>query len=68
MQKIHAANFLNIFHTRFLIIYLKALKSSSEVGNALHAIEQWSQNGNLVFNAKKTKSVLFSICKMSQHH
>lgn len=40
MQKIHAPNFLNIFHTRFLIIYLKALKSSSEVGNALHAIEQ----------------------------
>ena len=46
----------------------KAVKYSSKVGNALHAMEQWPQNANLVFNAKKTKSMLFSICKMLQHH
>ena len=43
-------------------------KSSSELGNELKLLEQWSKNTNLVFNCKKTKSMLFSTRKMSQHH
>ena len=35
-------------------------KSSSESENELKLLEQWSKNANLVFNCKKTKSVLFS--------
>ena len=41
---------------------------SSELENELKLLEQWSKNTNLVFNCKKTKSMLFSTCKMSQHH
>ena len=31
-------------------------------------LEQWLKNINLVFNCKKTKSLLFSTRKMSQQH
>ena len=40
---------------------------SSELENELKLLEQWSKNTNLVFNCKKTKSMLFSTRKMSQH-
>ena len=43
-------------------------KCSSELENELKLLEQWSKNTNLVFNCKKTKSMLFSTRKMSQHH
>ena len=43
-------------------------KCSSELENELKLLEQWSKNTNLVFNCQKTKSMLFSTCKMSQHH
>ena len=35
-------------------------KCSSELENELKLLEQWSKNTNLVFNCKKTKSMLFS--------
>ena len=43
-------------------------KCFSELENELKLLEQWSKNTNLVFNCKKTKSMLFSTRKMSQHH
>ena len=43
-------------------------KCSSEVENRLKLLEQWSKNTNLVFSCKKTKAMLFSSCKMSQHY
>ena len=43
-------------------------KCSSELENELKLLEQWSKNTNLVFNCKKTKSMLFSTRKISQHH
>ena len=43
-------------------------KCSSELENELKLLEQWSKNTNLVFNYKKTKSMLFSTRKMSQRH
>ena len=43
-------------------------KCSSELENELKLLEQWSKNTNLVFNCKKTKSMLFSTRKVSQHH
>ena len=43
-------------------------KCSSELENELKLLEQWSKNTNLGFNCKKTKSILFSRRKMSQHH
>ena len=43
-------------------------KCSSELENELKLLEQWSKNTNLVFNCKKTKSLLFSTCRMSHHH
>ena len=43
-------------------------KCSNELENELKLLEQWSKNTNLVFNCKKTKSMLFSTRKMSQHH
>ena len=46
----------------------KVRKCSSELENELKLLEQWSKNTNLVFNCKKTKSMLFSTRKMSQHH
>ena len=46
----------------------KVTKCSSELENELKLLEQWSKNTNLVFNCKKTKSMLFSTRKMSQHH
>ena len=47
---------------------LEVTTYSSELENELKPLEQWSKNTNLVFNCKKTKSILFSACKMSQHH
>ena len=46
----------------------KVRKCSSELENELKLLEQWSKNTNLVFNCKKTKSMLFSTRKVSQHH
>ena len=43
-------------------------KCSSELENELKFLEQWSKITNLVFNCKKTKSVLFSTREISQHH
>ena len=43
-------------------------KYSIVLENQLKLLEQWSKNTNLVFNCKKTKSMLFSTRKMSQHH
>ena len=43
-------------------------KCSSELENELKLLEQWSKNTNLVFNCKKTKSMLFSTRKMSHYH
>ena len=43
-------------------------KCSSELENELKLLEQWWKNTNLLFNFKKTKSMLFSTLKMSQHH
>ena len=43
-------------------------KSSSELENELKLLERWSKNTNLVFNCKKTKSMLISTRKRSQHH
>ena len=43
-------------------------KCSSELENDLKLLEQWSKNTNLVFNCKKTTSMLLSTCKMSQRH
>ena len=43
-------------------------KYSSEIENELKLLKQWSKNLNLVFNCKKTKSMLFSTRKMSQHY
>ena len=43
-------------------------KCSSEFENESRLLEQWSTNTNLVFNYKKTKSMLFSTRKMSQYH
>ena len=42
-------------------------KCSSELENELKLLK-WSKNTNLVFNYKKTKSMLFSTRKMSQRH
>ena len=46
----------------------EATKCSSELENELKLLEQWLKNTNLVFYCKKTKSMLFSTRKMSQHH
>ena len=35
-------------------------KCTSVLENELKLLEQWSKNTNLVFNCKKTKSMLFS--------
>ena len=43
-------------------------KCFSKLENELKLLEQWSKNTKLVFNCKKTKSMLFSTHKMSQHH
>ena len=43
-------------------------KCSSEFENELKLLEQWSKNTNILFNCKKTKSMLFSTRKMSQYH
>ena len=43
-------------------------KYSSELENELKLLEQWSKNTNFIFNSKKTKSMLVSTRKMSQHH
>ena len=43
-------------------------KCSGELENELKLLEQWPKNTNLLFNCKKTKSMLFSPRKMSQHH
>ena len=43
-------------------------KCSSELENELKLLEQWSKNTNLVFNCKKTKSMLHSTRKIIQHH
>ena len=43
-------------------------KYSIVLENELKLLEQWSKNTNLIFNCKKTKSMLFSTRKMSQHH
>ena len=45
---------------------IEVTKCSSELENELRLLEQWSKN--IVFNCKKTKSMLFSTGKMSQHH
>ena len=43
---------------------LKSIKSqnifSREIKNESHAVEPWSHNRNLVYNFKKTMSILFS--------
>ena len=46
----------------------EATKCSSELENELKLLEQWLKNTNLIFYCKKTKSMLFSTRKMSQHH
>ena len=46
----------------------EVIKYSRELENELKLLEQWSKNTNLVFNCKKTKSMLFSTRKVSQHH
>ena len=43
-------------------------KCFSKLENELKLLEQWSKNTKLAFNCKKTKSMLFSTHKMSQHH
>ena len=43
-------------------------KCTSKLKNELKLLKQWSKNTNLVFNCEKTKSMLFSTHKMSQHH
>ena len=43
-------------------------KFSSKLENELKLLEQWPKNTNSVFSCKKTKSMLFSTRKMSQHH
>ena len=43
-------------------------KYSNELENELKLLEQWSKNTNFIFNSKKTKSMLVSTRKMSQHH
>ena len=43
-------------------------KCFSEAEHKLHALEQWSQSTNLVFNSKKTKSMFFSTSNLLQYY
>ena len=65
-QKANAFNTLTIPQSTRVVKQKK--KCSSKLENELKLLEQWSKNTNVVFNCKKTKSMLFSTRKMSQHH
>ena len=41
---------------------------ADELTNDLVSIEKWSEDSNLIFNAGKTKSMLFSMQEMSRYH
>eukprot|EP00111_Clytia_hemisphaerica_P020366 TCONS_00059994-protein len=41
---------------------------SQEVQNDFNVIEEWSRDSNLIFNAKKTKSMLFATSQMARRH
>ena len=41
---------------------------AGELTNDVISIEKWSEDSNLIFNAGKTKSVLFSTQEMSIYH
>ena len=46
----------------------KLLICVEELTNDLISIEKWSEDSNLIFNAGKTKSMLFSTQEMSRYH
>ena len=41
---------------------------TDELTNDLISVEKWSEDSNLIFNAGKTKSMLFSTQEMSRYH
>ena len=64
---------IKIFNTLYLVTSSSTTakentKCTSKLKNELKLLKQWSKNTNLVFNCEKTKSMLFSTHKMSQHH